>query len=158
MASAQWQGEALELELSRTFRASREEVFTAWTTAEGLKRWSAPGEAQVAVAEVDLRVGGRYRIDMQGPDGTIYRVTGVYRLVDPPKKLVYTWRWDHAPDDPETLVTVDFLDRQPGTEIRLLHTGLASEESRKRHRDGWEGCLEKLVAMMGTPAPGRSVT
>src|SRR5438445_13670197 len=97
--------------LQRTFQAPREKVFQAWTRPEDLKRWSAPGDLTTPVAEVDLRVGGRYRIDMRAPDGTLHRVTGTYREVDPPNRLVYTWQWETTPGATETLVTVAFHDR-----------------------------------------------
>src|SRR2546422_7814419 len=83
--------------LQRTFQAPREKVFQAWTRPEDLKRWSAPGDLTTPVAEVDLRVGGRYRIDMRAPDGTLHRVTGTYREVDPPNRLVYTWQGETTP-------------------------------------------------------------
>src|SRR5436309_16019127 len=77
--------------LQRTFQAPREKVFQAWTRPEDLKRWSAPGDLTTPIAEVDLRVGGRHRIDMRAPDGTLPPVTGTYRDVAPPTRLAYRW-------------------------------------------------------------------
>src|SRR3989441_9138601 len=94
-------------------------VFQAWTRPEELKRWSAPGDLTTPVAEVDLRVGGRYRIDMRAPDGTLHRVTGTYRQVDPPNRLVYTWQWETTPGATETLVTVELHDPAGRTEVVL---------------------------------------
>lgn len=98
------------LRLTRTFAAPRERVFRAWTTPQQLKRWSAPADFTNSVVEVDLRVGGRYKIGMQAPDGTAYTAVGAYQVVDPPKKLVYPWRWESEGAE-ETLVTVEFHDR-----------------------------------------------
>lgn len=136
------------LRLSRILPGTREKVFRAWTTAADLKRWFAPGDMTTPLAEVDLKVGGRYRIQMQAPDGSVHQATGVYRVVDPPQRLVYTWVWDAGPDQRETLVTVEFLERGPArTEVVLTHERFANTEARDRHEKGWTGCLDKFVAL-----------
>jgi glutathione S-transferase len=100
------------------------------------------------VAEVDLKVGGRYRIHMQAPDGTVHKVTGTYQVVDPPQRLVYTWQWETAPEPSETLVTVEFHERGAGkTEVVLTHERFPNAEQRDRHQHGWTGCLEKFAAL-----------
>jgi uncharacterized protein YndB with AHSA1/START domain len=131
------------LQLRRTIAATREWVWRAWTEEDGLRRWHAPGEAEVELAEVDLRIGGKWRVHMRGPDGAEYHVDGEYREIAAPSRLVYTWRWAHAPDE-RTLVTVEFMEREGGTEVILTHTDLGSDESRARHEHGWLGCLVKL--------------
>jgi uncharacterized protein YndB with AHSA1/START domain len=138
------------LRLTRTFAAAREAVFRAWTDPEAIKRWSASGDLTVAVAEVDLRVGGRYRIHMQAPDGTVNKVTGVYQLVDPPRRVAYTWSWENWPEAGETLVTVEFHDRGAQTELVLTHERFPNTEIRGRHEQGWTGALDKF----GTIFPG----
>lgn len=135
------------LRVERQFHASPERVFQAWTTAEELSRWSAPSPAPADV-ELDLRVGGRYRMAMSGPDGVVHRVTGVYREIDAPRRLVYTWRWETIPDFPETLVTVEFRRRDDGgTDLLLLHDGLPDTPSGRRHESGWAASLDKLHAL-----------
>lgn len=134
----------ITLEVRRTFAATRERVFRAWTTPEELRRWHAPPPLETPVAEVDLRVGGAYRVHMRAPDGAEYRVTGVYREVDPPTRLVYTWRWDTDPPSAETLVTVTFVDRGAQTEVVLRHERFPTTDARTRHEQGWHGCLGKL--------------
>ena len=136
------------LRLSRIIAAPRETVFRAWTTPSELKRWAAPGDMATALAEIDLKTGGRFRIHMQGPDGTLHRVIGVYRAVEPPRRLVYTWSWEEKPDEGDTLVTVEFHDRGgTRTEVVLIHERFASTEVRDRHQQGWTGCLDKLAAL-----------
>lgn len=132
------------LRLTRTFAAPREKVFRPWTDPETLKRWSGPGDLVAPLAEVDLRVGGRYRIHMQAPDGTVHKVTGVYQIVEPPARLVYTWFWETSPEVGETLVTVEFRDRGPETEVALSHERFPNEDVRSNHEKGWNGALEKL--------------
>lgn len=140
------------VEVRRTFAASRQRVFEAWTRPEALKRWAAPGPMETPVVEVDLRVGGRYRIHMRGPDGKEHRVVGVYREVDPPRRLVYTWTWETNPEVTDSVVTVEFHDRGEATEVVLRHGGLPSEDSRRRHTEGWIGCLAKLDTVVPVDA------
>jgi uncharacterized protein YndB with AHSA1/START domain len=146
MASTTRQTEqtGVTLEIRRTFAAPRERIFNAWTRSEELRKWFAPGPLTTAVADSDLRVGGRYRITMRGPDGKEHTVTGVYQIIEPPRRLVYTWRWEDKPSAGESTVTVEFNDRGESTEVVLRHEGLPNEKERAEHEQGWNGCLEKL--------------
>ena len=148
MATRQQQRSTVTLRLRRTFAARPERVFRAWTTPAEMKQWKAPGNMTTPVAEVDLRPGGKYRIHMRAPDGAEHHLIGVYRVVEPPRKLVYTWRWEHEPDAPETLVTVEFLDRGGATDLVLTHELFPNEESRNKHESGWTGCFEKLAGLV----------
>jgi uncharacterized protein YndB with AHSA1/START domain len=145
------------LRVERRFRASPERVFRSWTTSEELNRWSDPGPGE-STAEVDFRVGGRYWIAMKRADGVTLRVTGVYREIDPPRRLVYTWRWESTEGFPETVVTVEFNARADGgTDLVLVHEGLPSSEAGARHEHGWVGSLGKLAGLLeedGRSAPG----
>lgn len=149
MASRTRQPEKTEhtLEIRRTLAAPRERVFNAWTRAEELRKWFAPGPLTTAVAESDLRVGGRYRITMRAPDGKEHTVSGVYQIIDPPKRLVYTWKWDDKPSAGESTVTVEFNEQGRSTEVVLRHAGLPNEKEVAEHTHGWNGCLEKLEKM-----------
>jgi uncharacterized protein YndB with AHSA1/START domain len=132
------------LEVRRTFKASPQRVFDAWTRPEEMKRWAAPGPVTVSHAESDLRVGGTYRIHMIQPGGVEIRAHGVYREVAPPTRLVYTWSWETQPDVTDTIVTVEFTEKGGSTEVVLRHAGLPTDASRERHSTGWNGCLDKL--------------
>jgi uncharacterized protein YndB with AHSA1/START domain len=136
------------LSLRRTFQASRERVFRAWTTPEEIARWKGPGDRTTPVVEVDLRVGGAYRVHMRSPDGGEMRLVGVYREVDPPKKLVYTWSWETNPEMGETLVTVEFIERGRATEVVLKHDLFPADEVRDQHAQGWHGSLDKLEKIL----------
>jgi len=136
---------AISLEIRRIFAAPRERVFRAWTVPQELDKWSAPGP-MTPTADVDLRVGGRYRIVMRGPDGTEHRVGGVYRVIEPPSRLVYTWKWEDKPGGADTVVTVDFLERGKSTEVVLRHEGFDDAEDRARHEHGWGACLDNLAS------------
>jgi uncharacterized protein YndB with AHSA1/START domain len=134
-----------QLQLTRTFKVPRERVFRAWTDPAELRQWFRADPAfTVSIAEVDLQVGGRYRLAMQPPEGDAYVMGGTYREVTPPERLVFTWTWEGDDDNPETLVTLEFRDRGGETEVVLTHSGFASEEQRGNHEDGWNGCLDQL--------------
>src|SRR5262245_46441599 len=130
------------LQIKRTFAASRERVFRAWTDPKAMQSWLAPSdEYSVPAVEVDLRVGGKYRIDMQAPDGKHHIATGSYRVILPPRKLVFTWFWEDK-DMMETLVTIEFHEHGKATEVVLTHERFPDVEARDRHQHGWTGCLE----------------
>jgi glutathione S-transferase len=136
------------VEVRRTIRSPRQRVFDAWTKAEELKAWHAPGPLTVSHAEIDLRPGGTYRIHMRAPDGAEHRVTGVYREVDPPRKLVYTWGWEGEGDHTVTdsVVTLEFHERGDATEVVLTHAGIVDELERSKHEEGWTAIMDKLEA------------
>jgi uncharacterized protein YndB with AHSA1/START domain len=143
-------GASHSLRLEREFAATPEEVFDAWTNPEVLARWWAARPTWTSPGcEVDLRVGGRYVLRMRDDEsGDVHAVGGVYREVDRPRRLVYTWAWQGAEGlhpGHESLVTVDFVPRGDRTAVLLEHSGLASEESRTRHGAGWTGTFDNLA-------------
>jgi uncharacterized protein YndB with AHSA1/START domain len=120
-----------------------EKVFEAFTDPARLARWFAPmPDWRTVVRELDARVGGAYRVDMIPPDGEPNRLHGVYKQLDRPRLLVFTWAWEGQPD--ETLVRIELTPARGGCELLLTHERLASEEERIRHAEGWGGCLARL--------------
>jgi uncharacterized protein YndB with AHSA1/START domain len=130
----------------KTIRATAERLFAAWTTAEELKRWWGPQGVKCIEAEVDLRKGRHYRIGNQFPDGKILWISGEFEVIDPPRKLVYTWRIEPNTASSER-VTVQFEAQGENTEVIVTHERIASEELRERHQQGWVGCLEGLARL-----------
>jgi uncharacterized protein YndB with AHSA1/START domain len=114
-----------------------------------LKQWFAPNDAfKVEVIEVDVRVGGRYRIKMNAPDGEVHDVSGVYREVVPNERLVFTWAWRTTPER-ESLVTVTLRPVGTGTALTLKHEQFFDESARDHHREGWIALLGRLEAALG---------
>ena len=134
------------LRISRLLPATPEEVFGAWTDPDSVKLWMAPGALTVPIAELDVRVGGRFRIVMRGEGGD-YVHEGEYREVSPPHRLVFTWisKGTHGK---ETVVTVELEARGEGTELTLTHEGLPDPEQRAQHEGGWSGILDKFASQM----------
>ena len=136
------------LRLERTIAAPREKVFAAWTQAEAVVRWFAPGAAyRCAVPVLEPRPGGVYRIEMAHSGGNVHFVGGVYREVVPPSRLVFTWGWEKNPERGETLVTVELFEDGPRTRLVLTHELFPSVEVRDSHATGWTGGLDHLVKM-----------
>ena len=130
----------------RTIPATAEELFDAWLDPAALAVWMRPGTVRRTTARVDARVGGRYEIVMEVDDGTIPHA-GEYRLIDRPRRLVFTWHSRYT-DKCDTLVTVDFLPVAQQTEVVITHEQLPDSEREGHHR-GWTGALEKLAASYG---------
>ena len=142
-------GTEITLNLRRIFKAERKKVFRAWTDPEELKKWWGPEGYATPSAEVDLRVGGKYRLGMRKlPDGEIFYLSGIYREVRPPERLVYTWSWEAQPEHGETLVTVEFREVGDSTEVVLTHERFPTEKTRDDHNRGWSGCLDRLAKLL----------
>lgn len=142
--------ERLVLRITRTLPFPRQRVFDAWTKPEQLKQWFAPSlEMTTPVAEVDLRVGGAYKIGM-GATNTIL-LSGRYLEIVAPEKIVFTWNWPKGFYEAmgETRVTVTLKDVGGGTELTLVHEGFLNAQDRSDHDGGWIGCLKKLAAKLG---------
>jgi uncharacterized protein YndB with AHSA1/START domain len=135
------------IRIERRFAAPADVVFDAWTSPEMLRRWYPPGaDWETPVAEVDLRVGGRLRIVMRGPDGDLAGGGGEYREIVRPTRLVFTWTWDRPEiGEGRQLVEIDFTDNGDGTTtVALTNRGLADDAARQSHRSGWEGSFDNL--------------
>ncbi len=133
-----------ELRLSRTLSFPVDRVWRALTDPVALAAWFWP-ERFATTAEIDLRVGGRYRID--GP-GAGMAVAGEYTAVEPPHRLAFTWRWDG--DSDETMVTVELTPSGTGTDLVIVHSGFAAEVERDNHAKGWSDCLDRLPGWLST--------
>ena len=138
------------LQISRTFAAPRQKVFEAWTEPEKLNQWLCRVTAghSTKLLEMDVRVGGRYRLEVTNPDGTRVLLSGTYREIKSPERLVFTWQWEGDPDFGETLVTVDFHARGSSTELVLTHERFLNRERRDRHAAGWNGCFDTLKELL----------
>jgi uncharacterized protein YndB with AHSA1/START domain len=131
------------LTLVRRIKVSPAKVYAAWTRPEQMMRWWSPDACPVLGAEADLRVGGRYRVAFRMPDGAVRECSGVYREVEPDRRLVFTWNWAHL-DEPESQVTVELRTLPEGTELTLTHAQFRDEDGQITHRQGWDGALDQL--------------
>ena len=132
------------LRIERTFDAPVERVFEAWTNEEVLRRWlhGMPG-GDTPTAEVDLRVGGRIRIVMRDPSGAESGATGEYSVVDPSRRLVFTWVWDDLPDRPQ-LIQLEFSERDGATTVLMTNSSIPTDERWESQQRGWNVCYDNL--------------
>lgn len=130
-------------------------MFDACTEPRRLAKWWGPQGFSIPSVDVDLRVGGRYRIAMQPPDGELFRLSGEFRDVDRPRRLVYTFIWEEPdPDDRETLVDLELGDLGESTELALTQAPFATEARLALHREGWTESLDKLQRFLASQSSG----
>lgn len=129
------------LTVRRVIAAPPAKLFEAWTTPALLRTWWGPRGVRCIAAEVDLRIGGAYRLGNELPDGRVVWIAGTFERIEPPHELVYSWR---IGDEPESRVTVRFEPNPRGTEVIVLHERIASTAARDEHLAGWTGCLDGL--------------
>jgi uncharacterized protein YndB with AHSA1/START domain len=140
-----------ELVFTRVFNAPRQRVFDAWTKPEHLVRWYGCHSSSLVVCEVDLRVGGSYCFVARMADGTEHALSGVYRDIAPPERLVFTQRFNDDPDK-EALVALLFEERHGKTTMTM--TALyRSAEDRQAVLDigvarGTTETFERLAALL----------
>jgi uncharacterized protein YndB with AHSA1/START domain len=135
--------DAEPIRVERVLRAAREDVFDAWTDPARLCAWFGPPGAPVLQLDGDLRPGGAYRLVLADPGGGERVLEWTFREVDPPRRLVYGWRWLSGSAD-TSVVVVEFADLGDRTRVSVEHTGL-SRASRGIHESGWIGCLDSLA-------------
>lgn len=135
------------LVLSRVYDASPERVYAAWTDPQAAMKFLGPGDVKAIDVEMDVRVGGAYQIVMVKPDGERLPVRGVYKEVVPSRRLSMTWQWeeDNPEDEYETLLTLEFFDRDGKTELVLTHENFATIETRSNHEEGWTAILDQFA-------------
>jgi uncharacterized protein YndB with AHSA1/START domain len=147
--SDQVQPDELALQMKRMLPAAREQVFRACTDPQELAKWWGPKGFTAPSVELDVRVGGNYRIAMQPPDSELFRLAGEFLEVDPPARLAYTFRWlEPDPDDRETTVTLSFADLGESTRLDLDQRVFATEARRALHEEGWTDALARLEEVL----------
>jgi uncharacterized protein YndB with AHSA1/START domain len=141
----------VSLKIKRVIKAPRDRVYAAWTDPAQMRQWFGPENVQTRNLVADARVGGRFQWDLTNSEGEELTVAGEYCELQPDKKVVFTWQWQDDEDweGRKSIVTVEFSDCDGGTEVRLIHEQLPTEESRDRHSEGWTSLLKKLEKFVG---------
>jgi len=135
-----------------SIKAPAERVFEALTDpAQRIKWWGAEGRFQTTHMESDLRPGGKWMMSGVGVGGRPFTVTGVYRTIDRPRLLSFTWLPNWQPDATESLVRLNLVEKDGVTLVRLTHSGLVTAASRESHR-GWPQILGWLQAYVESHA------
>jgi uncharacterized protein YndB with AHSA1/START domain len=122
------------LVVRRVIAVPRERVFAAWLDPASLAKFMLPGDVTVATAEVDAKVGGKFRIVMTHKLA-VAEHWGWYLAIEPPSLLSFSWISENTDFKP-TVVTIELRDHERGTELTLTHRGLP-KRTRDAHREGW---------------------
>jgi len=139
--------------ITRVFDAPKHLVFKAWTTPELIKRWWAGQRGEVTIAEVDLRVGGRWRYVMVANDGFEVAFHGEYREVVPNERVVSTEIYEAFPDI-EAVATTTFSETDGRTTLTIL-VEHPSRETRDAHiNSGMEGGMNESMDLLEDVAAG----
>ncbi len=135
------------LDLECTLPAPPDRVFGMFTEPGELSKWWGPRGFTIPTVELRAAVGARYRISMRPPEGEVFHLVGEFIEVTP-HRLAFTFRWEEpAPDDRETVVTIDLVPAGDATTVRLSQGAFATDERLALHHDGWTQSLEKLRAL-----------
>ena len=147
----------LILRMTRTFDATPERVFAAWTNPDHFGQWFGPTGMKTVSCEIDARVGGAWRLMGEGenipgrdhPGRVRPTVSGKYLEIEPPTRLVFTWAW-HEKDDfasprgQETVVTLQFKPAGERTEMVFTQAVFKEQAALEAHNRGWTESLNKL--------------
>jgi uncharacterized protein YndB with AHSA1/START domain len=145
-AGAKAKSSSRALKLVRRFPAKPEQVFRAFADPKRLVKWWGPKGVTIPVCEMDVRPGGRWLTTMRAPDGSDMIVSGVYREIDPPTRLVFTWAWHQdGKRGHETVVTIALKPHGAGTELTLTQAAFESAQSLNAHRQGWSSSFDCLA-------------
>ena len=143
------------LRLTRIFDAMRERVFDAWANRDHFAQWMCPPGVTITLLEIDVRVGGAWRIEGRNESGKVFSSSGKYVEVKRPERLVFTWA-HHAdgnyanPRGHETIVRIELRALGDKTELTLIHGPFI--DGYTQHKAGWEGSFDKLTTFLGRTA------
>jgi uncharacterized protein YndB with AHSA1/START domain len=137
------------LRLERFIPSSPEDLFALWIEPEQLARWWAPDGYEAAVHDLDVRPDGRWRIVLRGAGGQEIAMGGVFRIVEPSRRLAFSWAWEEAPEMHcnVTEVTASFEPVPGGTRLVLVHQNFGSQDVRDRHLGGWSASFDRLAKL-----------
>lgn len=139
------------LRIERLIAAPPELLFALWVEPAQLLKWWAPDGCEASVDVLEVRPGGGWRTTLHKPDGSQASTSGVYRVVEPPRRLSFTWAWegDNGARGHESEVTVTFEATPGGTRLVLVQQRFESKEICDRHTVGWSSALDRLATSTG---------
>jgi uncharacterized protein YndB with AHSA1/START domain len=144
------EAEETTLRLERLIPSPPALLFALWVEPAQLLKWWAPDGYEPVVDILDARPGGRWRMILRRPDGGALATSGAYRIVEPPRRLVFTWAWE----DPsgarghESEVAVDFEPAPGGTRLVLVQQRFESKEARDSHARGWSASCDRMEKIL----------
>ena len=139
--------------ITREFDAPRHLVFEAWTTPELVKRWWNAKRGELTVAEIDLRVGGKWRYAMVTEDGFEVAFHGEYREIVPNEWIVSTETYEGVPEgvseeDATTVNTATFSEADGRTTVTILVQASSKESRDAIVESGMEAGLQDALDLL----------
>jgi uncharacterized protein YndB with AHSA1/START domain len=135
------------LRIERLIPAPPGVLFALWTDPTELVKWWAPDGYEALVDTLDVRPGGRWRIVLRRSEGGSLALSGLYRIVEPPRRLAFTWAWENESGTRghESEVTVTFQATPGGSRLTLMQQRFDSERARDGHHAGWSAAFDRLA-------------
>lgn len=134
-----------EIAFERRIPGSARLFWRLWTEPDHVKRWWGPGDGKTTLCQIDLRIGGAWRIAFTSPSYGDKVLEGTYTALEEPHHLSYTWAWEEdGVSGHRSLVTVSFEDAGPDCILRVHHSGLSPQQA-ETHPIGWRSALEALT-------------
>jgi len=148
-------------EIRQHLAASPARVFAAFADQALVSRWLTPSpDVALRVVQFDFRVGGAYRFAYDVPGGATMFVNGVYRRIEPPSTLAFSWNIE-PPDEHAGMrseVAVTLTPRGTGTDLLIRHAQLTLPGAGERHEAGWRGALAHLTVLLADVRERTSTT
>ena len=143
-----------EIRITRGFRAPRRKVFEAFTKPDLVRRWLlGPGDWTMPTCEIDLRAGGAYRYVWRHPGKPDMGVSGTYREIQAPERIVHTEKFDESWYPGEAVITTEFAERGGETVMvmTILHESREARDLALKSgmADGMDQSFRKLEAVLG---------
>ena len=140
------------LTVSRVIAATPEKLFDAFTKPDILLKWWGPEGASVGDHELDIRVGGRWRTALENSMGGTFVCSGVYKAIERPRRIAFTWAWLQENGEPghETLVDVSFEKVERGTRLTVVQKTFENGAQRDLHGQGWHSTFNKLEQLFAS--------
>jgi len=134
------------LTVSRVIATTPEKLFDAFTKPDILLKWWGPEGASVGDHELDIRVGGRWRTALENSMGGTFVCSGVYKAIERPRHIAFTWAWlqENGERGHETLVDVSFEKVERGTRLTVVQKTFENGAQRDLHGQGWNSTFNKL--------------
>jgi len=150
----------ITLRLERLIPSPPDILFALFVDPAQLIRWWAPDGYEAAVDVLDIRPSGRWRMVMRGSDGAKLAASGVYRVIDPPRRLAFTFAWEdfNGTRGHETEVAVSFEPIPGGTRLALTQRNFDSKKARDSHYRGWSACLDRIGTIVDEQGGGHAKT
>jgi uncharacterized protein YndB with AHSA1/START domain len=144
-----WKGN--ELTITYVLDVPRALVFKVWTDPKHLAKWWGPKGFTNPVCEVDLRPGGTILIHMQGPDGMVHPMSGVFTDIVQPEKLVFVSSALDKEGNPlfEVITTVTFVEMGSSTKLTMHAIASKVKPEGMQHvagmEEGWKQSFARLI-------------